>query len=70
MIGRDVGSVEGFRYSRAMQNADGVWTRERLQYFLTNPQAEAPGTTMPNVGPHYDEVYFLLEYLKEEDRRR
>jgi cytochrome c2 len=70
VIGRDVASVRGFQYSRAMQNAEGAWTRERLQHFLANPQAEVPGTTMPNVGPHYDEVYFLLEYIKEEDRRR
>lgn len=70
VIGRDIGSVQNFQYSRAMRTADGVWTRERLQYFLANPQAEVPGTTMPNVGPHYDEVYFLLEYIKEEDRRR
>ncbi len=66
VVGRPIGSAPGFRYSEAMQNARGVWTRERLQDFLADPQSEIPGTTMPDVGPHYHEVYYLLCFLEEE----
>jgi len=47
--GRAAGSVEGFRYSRALQdlNAEGhVWDMETLQVWLENPDAFADGTRM------------------------
>lgn len=47
--GRAVGSVDGFRYSDALQalNAEGaVWTAEELELWLTDPSAYAPGTKM------------------------
>ena len=66
VVGRDIASVQGFQYSRAMQDARGVWSRRRLQDFLTDPQSEVPGTTMPNVGPHYHEIHYLIGYLESE----
>lgn len=47
--GRVIGSVDGFRYSRALQdlNAEGrVWDMEALQVWLDNPDAYAEGTRM------------------------
>ncbi|MBS0419271.1 MAG: PQQ-dependent sugar dehydrogenase [Proteobacteria bacterium] len=46
VVGRKVANMAGFRYSPAMQNLGGKWTRERLDQFLTDPQAYVPGTKM------------------------
>jgi cytochrome c len=46
VVGRPVASVPGFNYSPALKQLGGVWTRDRLDLWLQNPQAVAPGTTM------------------------
>lgn len=46
VVGRPVASVPDFDYSDALESLGGVWTRERLDRFLTAPQAYAPGTRM------------------------
>lgn len=46
VVGRAVGSVEGFSYSGALSEAADVWTPENLNEFLENPRSYAPGTTM------------------------
>lgn len=46
LMGRKVGSLDGYNYSPAMKSAGFVWTPEMLQRFLTAPQAAIPGTRM------------------------
>ncbi|MFN4024813.1 MAG: c-type cytochrome [Hyphomonas sp.] len=46
IVGRESGTVPGFRYSAANQNSDIVWTEENLFDYLENPQAYIPGTIM------------------------
>jgi cytochrome c len=46
VVGRPVASVPGFTYSPALQRLGGVWTPERLDLWLQNPQALASGSTM------------------------
>jgi cytochrome c2 len=47
VLGRKIAGADGFDdYSPAMQRLGGEWTRERLDAFLRDPQAFAPGTTM------------------------
>jgi cytochrome c len=46
VVGRRVASVEGFEYSAALRKVQGRWDRERLDRWLTSPQAYAPGTLM------------------------
>jgi aldose sugar dehydrogenase len=46
VVGRPVANIAGFRYSPAMKNLGGKWTRDRLDQFLTNPQGFVPGTKM------------------------
>jgi cytochrome c len=36
----------GYRYSPALTDLGGRWTRERLEQFLANPRDFAPGTRM------------------------
>ena len=46
VVGRPVASVPGFDYSPALKHLGGVWTPGRLNLWLQNPQAVAPGTAM------------------------
>lgn len=46
VIGRTAGSVEGARYSKAMQGSGIVWDEERLDSYIGNPRKVVPGTTM------------------------
>ena len=50
VVGRDIGSVDGFSYSNAMTGQDGDWTVEKLDAFIANPQGAVPGTKMPFAG--------------------
>lgn len=50
IIGRESGTITGFRYSAANQASDIVWTEQELFTYLENPRARIPGTTMAFVG--------------------
>ena len=50
VVGRPVGSVDGFGYSHTLATAEGSWTPERLDHFLANPAAALPGNAMTFVG--------------------
>jgi cytochrome c len=65
VVGRDVASVEGFTYSGALQDKDGVWDYQALNAFLANPREWAPGTKMAFVGVKKDEERAdLIAYLR------
>ena len=46
VVGRDIGSVDGYSYSGALVAQAEVWTAENLNAFLEAPQDWAPGTAM------------------------
>ena len=46
VVGRDVGSVDGYAYSGNLVAVADVWTPENLNGFLENPSGYAPGTKM------------------------
>jgi cytochrome c2 len=47
IVGSSVASAPGFgAYSPALKGLHGKWTKERLDEFLSNPQAMASGSTM------------------------
>jgi len=50
VVGRNVATTKGYRYSAALSRLGGKWTRERLDQFLANPQAYVPGTKMSFAG--------------------
>ncbi|MCG6901419.1 MAG: cytochrome c family protein [Rhodobacter sp.] len=50
VVGRPVGSADGFKYSGNLVKVAQTWTPEALQEFLTNPKAYAPGTKMTYKG--------------------
>jgi cytochrome c len=45
VVGRKVGSVEGYTYSDAFRTGGFTWTSEKLAAFLQNPES-IPGTNM------------------------
>ena len=61
-----IGTVEGFKYSKAMKNSDIVWNDCSLDKFLKKPKKYIKGTKMRFVGlkkkSHRDA---LIKYLKE-----
>lgn len=66
VVGRKAASNPGFRYSRALNALDVVWTPENLDQFLRSPQKYAPGTVMAFGGVKNDEdradlICFLTE---------
>jgi len=50
VVGRKAGSVPGYKYSKAMQNAGMVWTEANLEKYIANPQKVVPGDKMPYGG--------------------
>ncbi len=60
LMGRPAGRAKGFRYSRTFRQASFVWTRERLDAFLSSPQSVMPGTTMAFAGLRDPEDRALL----------
>lgn len=50
IVGRQAGTVDGFRYSDANTNADLIWTEDALFGFLEDPRGYMPGTRMIFLG--------------------
>ena len=58
VIGRKIAAQEGFPYSEAMEQREGVWSVEALDRFIASPMTDMPGTMMAFAG-----------FKKEQDRR-
>lgn len=50
IIGRLAGSVDGYGYSSALENADFAWNEETLDRFIANPEQAVPGNNMRPFG--------------------
>jgi len=50
IAGRQIASVQGFKYSPALKAKDGNWTDKTLDCFLTKPKDCIPGTKMVFAG--------------------
>jgi cytochrome c len=64
VVGRQAGSVEGFRYSEANKNSKVAWTPEVLDQYLVDPKKFMPGTNMAFAGlKKDDERADIIAYL-------
>lgn len=63
VIGRAAGTVEGFRYSAAMQGAGITWDAAQLDTFLTNPAGLVKGTRMNQRFAKADERKAIIDFL-------
>ncbi|MEL6688539.1 MAG: c-type cytochrome [Pseudomonadota bacterium] len=66
VFGRTAGSVEGVRYSRAMEDSGIVWTPETMGPYLLNPRDVVPGTSMVIALRGADNLDDLLAYIAQE----
>lgn len=63
-FGKPAGSVEGFAYSSALQEADFVWTPRALDAWLAQPARFLPGNRMTYPGvPKEADRKDLIAYL-------
>ncbi len=46
VVGGDIASVEGYRYSKPMAALEGSWGYQELDRYLADPKAHVPGTKM------------------------
>ncbi|TVR49372.1 MAG: hypothetical protein EA386_02295 [Rhodobacteraceae bacterium] len=66
IIGREVAIADGWRYSSALQDYDGVWTVEALLEWLENPDSYIPGNQMAFRGLRDEQDRIdVLGYLNE-----
>jgi cytochrome c2 len=64
VVGRRIGSVEGYGYSQALSGQDRVWTEDLIVAFATDPQHRFPGTTMPQTTLSWTQLPFIVQYLE------
>jgi cytochrome c len=66
IIGRNMASVEGYKYSKALKDYQGfVWDEVNLSIWLQNPKKMIPRTKMMFPGiKKKAELDQLIEYLK------
>ncbi|MBC6407000.1 MAG: cytochrome c family protein [Rhodobacteraceae bacterium] len=64
VVGRAVGTAEGFGYSGALTPVVDIWTPEALNAFLEAPKKYAPGTSMAFAGlKKLEDRVNLIAYL-------
>ncbi|WP_417450212.1 c-type cytochrome [Kordiimonas sp.] len=65
LFGRDAGSKEDYKYSKALAEADFVWTEEKLNQWLAAPKTFLPGNKMAFAGLRKeDDRKDLMAYLR------
>jgi cytochrome c len=65
IVGRDAGAAEGFRYSAGFAGAKFKWDEQKLDQWLTDPQAMIPGAIMPYKQAKPELRVAIVSYLKE-----
>ncbi|MEL6197775.1 MAG: cytochrome c family protein [Pseudomonadota bacterium] len=66
VVGRPIGSVDGFRYSKTLSGKGGEWTITALDAFLENPKGWAPGTRMAYPGlKRPEDRAAVIKYLND-----
>lgn len=66
IVGRDAGSIKGFKYSPANASSSVTWTEEQLYQYLEDPQRVVPKTKMIFAGlPDAQKRADIIAYLKD-----
>jgi len=70
ILGRKSGSVAGFKYSSAMQNANVVWSETTIDEYIADPKKFVPGNKMV-LAPikSAEQRADLIAYLKEQQKK-
>ena len=66
LFGRAAGSMEGYKYSKAMMDSGIVWSAETLAPYLAKPKKAVPGTKMAFAGLKKEkQIANVIAYLEE-----
>jgi len=66
IFGREAGSVDGFKYSKAMMESGVTWDETTLDEYLADPKGYIPKNKMAFVGlKKEDDRANVIAYLKE-----
>jgi cytochrome c2 len=65
---RQVGELEAYNYSAALERSERVWDNELLSEYILSPQQVFPGTSMAGVNLRDDELRLVVEYLLEKQQ--
>ena len=66
IFGREAGSVEGFKYSSAMQGSGVVWDEVTIAEYVADPRGYIPKNRMAFPGlKKEDDIANLVAYLQE-----
>jgi cytochrome c len=64
VVGADIASVDGFKYSKTLAEMEGNWNPENLAAFLADPRGYAKGTKMSFAGlKSEDDIAAVSAYL-------
>lgn len=63
IVGREVGSTEGYPYSGALAESTGRWSERLMRSYLLDPQSTFPGTTMVAPGLGDGQIDDVIAYL-------
>lgn len=67
IVGREAGTAEGYKYSKAMKASGITWDVESLDTFFTKPKKMVPGTKMGFRGIKKEgDRANLIEFLKKD----
>lgn len=67
IVGRQAGTIPGFRYSDANRTSGITWTEQEMFNYLENPRARIPGTIMSFVGLRRPQDRAdVIAYLKQQ----
>ncbi len=67
IVNREIGVVDGFNYSGALDQAGDAWTPEILSAFIENPNGVTPGTSMSFRGiSNVQDRANLIAYMEAE----
>lgn len=66
VVGREAGAVQGFSYSKPIQETDVSWTEDNLDKYLADPKGFIPGNKMAFPGIKNEaERQNIIAYLKQ-----
>ena len=64
IVGAEIATDESFKYSRALREVKGTWTKARLDSYLKNPRSFARGTTMTVGAPRDNQRANIIAYME------
>ncbi len=70
VMGRAAGSIEGYKYSKAMLESGVTWSEETIAEYVAKPKDFIPGNKMVFSGiKKEDQIADLLAYLSEATKK-